>query len=218
MLLLHSFCAHRTHRTLLVFAAIFAVACGALPESEIPTGPDSAPVGELPEIPPDSTPGGIGGGATPTPTPDPNSTPSDNATPTPPPAPTPTPPPPSSSSCRLPAMPECGGPETQPGVYGCCREESSSLFASQVEQAQRIVFSTRPDLFNSAGRVIEDIPYTTAVAQELERMGLCATSGGPPDEVGVKNSNGFNEQYDVVLGSTQQPWTNHTVTCRPSRF
>ena len=60
--------------------------------------------------------------------------------------------------------------------------------------------------------------FLTAVAQELERMGLCATSGGPPDEVGVKNSNDFNEQYDIVLGSTQQPWTNHTVTCRPSRF
>ena len=114
-------------------------------------------------------------------------------------------------------MPECGGPESQPGVFGCCREESSSSFASQVEQAQARILSTRPDLFNN-GRVIEDSAYTTAVAQELERMGLCATSGGPPDEVGVKNSNDFNEQYDVVLGSTQQPWTNHTVTCRPSRF
>ena len=114
-------------------------------------------------------------------------------------------------------MPECGGPESQPGVFGCCREESNSSFASLVEQAQETILSTRPDLFNN-GRVIEDSAYTTAVAQELERMGLCATSGGPPDEVGVKNSNDFNEQYDVVLGSTQQPWTNHTVTCRPSRF
>ena len=114
-------------------------------------------------------------------------------------------------------MPECGGPESQPGVFGCCREESNSSFASQVEQAQATILATRPDLFNN-GRVIEDTAYTTAVAQELERMGLCATSGGPPDEVGVKNSNDSNEQYDVILGSTQQPWTNHTVTCRPARF
>ncbi len=114
-------------------------------------------------------------------------------------------------------MPECGGPETQPGVYGCCRDASSSNFASQVEQAQAVILSTRPDLFNG-NRVIEDADYTTAVAEELERMGFCATSGGPPDEVGIKTSNDFNEQYDVILGSTQRPWTNHTVTCRPSRF
>jgi hypothetical protein len=215
MFFLHSFWDGRTRRSLLVFGAVFLIACGALPEAEIPTAPDNAPVAELPELP-ESTPSGIGGNASPTPTP--TATPEDGATPTPPPPPTPSPPPPPvSGTCRLASMPECGGPESQPGVYGCCREESTSNFASQVAQAQARVLTNRPDLFNN-GRVIDDGAYTTAVAQELESMGYCATSGGPPDEVGIKTSNDYNEQYDVVLGSTQQPWTNHTVTCRPSRF
>lgn len=115
-------------------------------------------------------------------------------------------------------MPECGRPEGPKGVFGCCREESSSVFAARVEEAQEIVRRERPDLLDGS-RVRNEDQYVQAVARALEqRFGLCAKQGGPADEVGVKNSNSFNEQFDIVYGNGTVRPAGHTVTCRPARF
>ena len=74
-----------------------------------------------------------------------------------------------------------------------------------------------PELF-SGSRVVNDGSYAERVAEQLREMGLCAAVGPPEDEVAVKDVNDFSEQYDLVLGSTQEPWTAHAVTCRPARF
>ena len=139
------------------------------------------------------------------------------ATTTPVPTPTPEPTPTPIAACTLSAMPECGGPETRPGVFGCCREEEVEVFVDQVAVAQDAVRALHPELF-SGSRIVNDGDYAERVAEQLRTMGLCAAVGPPPDEVAVKDSNDFSEQYDIVLGSTQEPWTAHAATCRPARF
>src|SRR6185295_5871880 len=119
-------------------------------------------------------------------------------TPTPPPtgSPVPTPSPaasasPSAGSCNLSPMPD-GAP---------CRAESPS-FQTQVETAQADVKRTRPDLFEG-DRVRSEDAYVQEVARVLRTRGLCAAQGGPKDEVAIKSTNDWNDQYDIVLGSGQ---------------
>lgn len=96
-----------------------------------------------------------------------------------------------------------------------CRAESPS-FQAQVEAAQADVLRTRPDLFDGP-RVRSEDAYVQEVARVLRTRGLCAAQGGPKDEVAVKTTNDWNDQYDIVLGSLQT-WTSYQVTCRPARF
>jgi hypothetical protein len=147
-----------------------------------------------------------------------------NACPKPEPTPTA---PPTSSACKLPAMSECGAADTTGNpdgqrVWGCCREEEiRQVFVGKIEAAQAELERTRPDLFVAPKQIPvgSDKTYTTALAKLLtEKYGVCATSGGPEDEIGVKTGNGFSEQYDVVWGSQAGTWAHQTVSCRPARF
>ena len=151
-----------------------------------------------------------------TPTPSPTSSPSPSPTPsaTPTPAPTPSP---SSNACRLPAMPECGADEGPSGVFGCCRAEKTWAFGDAVEAALDTIQHERPELFDG-DRPKDQVAYIQGVAAILQRNGYCATPGGPEDEVAVKNSNSFSEQYDILLANGRIRHGGYTVTCRPARF
>lgn len=128
------------------------------------------------------------------------------ATPTPAPSASPTP---STQSCNLPAVNVDRPP---------CRPEPPPLFEAQVVRAQDQVRREHPELFDFQGKVISDQSYTGWVATTLRSYGLCAAAvGGAGDEVGVKNTNDFGEQYDIVTGA-RDTWTNYTVTCRPPLF
>jgi len=129
------------------------------------------------------------------------------ATPTPAPTPTPTP---SSASCNLPPV---------NNADSRCRPEPPPAFEADVVRAQDQVRREHPELFDSAGRVISGVAYTGWVATTLRTYGLCAAAvgGDGTDEVGVKTTNEWNEQYDIVTGS-RDTWTNYTVTCRPPIF
>ncbi len=153
--------------------------------------------------------------ASPTPTPTP--TPSPTPTPTPSPSATPTPSP-SAGACRLSSMAECGRAEGPKGVYGCCKEERDWEFGEIVERAIDKIQSERPQLFN--GDTVRDHnAYVRGVAEILQRdFGVCSKQGGPEDEVAVKNSNGFSEQFDILLSSGKIRRNGYTVTCRPARF
>jgi hypothetical protein len=160
--------------------------------------------------------------ASPSPSPSPSVTPTPTPTPTPIPTPTPTPTPTPSPSpsggCRLSSMAECGRAEGPKGVWGCCREERTQVFADDVERAIDKILQERPELFNG-DRPKDDNAYIQGVAKILERdFGYCAKQGGPEDEVGVKNSNGFSEQYDILLSNGRIRRFGYTVTCRPARF
>lgn len=184
---------------------LLAAACGRLPTGE--TEPFvERPAPSLPPIV----------ATTPTPTPSVGATPAPQPTAATP-APTPLPTPASGSSCRLAAMRECGGPEGPAGVYGCCRAESGQLFAEVVDQAIAQIQRERPSLF-SGNRVLDDDAYVQGVARILEQRGYCARQGGPEDEVGIKSSNSFSEQYDILFGNGTVRTGGYTVTCRPARF
>ena len=64
----------------------------------------------------------------------------------------------------------------------------------------------------------EDAFVAAVSAMLRQRFGLCSVTGGPADEVGVKNSNSFSEQFDIVFGNGTVRTGGHAVTCRPARF
>lgn len=145
------------------------------------------------------------------------------ATPTPAPSATPTPTPsatPGTQSCRLPSMPECAAPESPSGVFGCCRAERVDVFGSQVELAIRTVQKENPEWFDGGDRLLGNPDdYVIEVAYVLQqRFGVCAKPGPLDDEIAVKGSNDFSEQYDVLYSSGYVRLNGYEVTCRPARF
>jgi hypothetical protein len=172
------------------------VACKKLGEIDVPATNPNPPVGTLPSPPP------TGSVVVGVPNPSPTATPPPTSSPTASPAPTATP---SAGSCSLAPLPDGSS----------CQSETAS-FQAQVEAAQAVVLRTRPDLFDGS-RVRSEDAYVQEVARVLKTQGLCAAQGGPKDEVAVKTTNDWNDQYDIVL-SSGQTWTSYQVTCRPARF
>jgi hypothetical protein len=136
------------------------------------------------------------------------------ATPTPSPSPTPTASP-TTLSCTLPAA------TSDCRHDGCCRQQSDQL-GEFVEQAIRDVQAQRPEIFNGDEvlRFEDEDLVVELVARRLEqRYGLCAKPGSPvEDEVAVKNSNNFSEQFDILLANHRVNVHGYMVTCRPARF
>ena len=99
--------------------------------------------------------------------------------------------------------------------------EETPSFLVQVEEAQNEVWSTYgtdPAYFNEDGSVVDERQYCEAVAEVLRSYGFCAEAGGPADEVAVKVTNEWNDQYDLVNGATLQPHLLYAATPRPARF
>jgi hypothetical protein len=186
-----------------VGAAALLVGCQTITE-EAPTSP--SPVTLSPLVIP------VIAAATPAPTP----TPAPTATPAPTPTPTPEPSsPPSSFECSLPPS-----NPTSP----VCTDDSPQLYAA-VDTALTKVTEQNPSLFDFNDKkcdncyYVKDVDrYIEEVGKQLARQGLCMA--GDAEEIGVKKSNDFNEQYDILL-STQHmrrgPGSYRGV-CRPALF
>ena len=135
----------------------------------------------------------------------------------------PTPPLGTGLACGLPAMPECGGPEGPPGVYGCCRNEAGGRpdrgeFSLRVDEAITILMGERPDLFDGQ-RVRDRVAYVNGVARVMEqRFRVCCKAGVPGDEIGCKNTNSYSEQYDIYLSNERVRFGGFVASCRPARF
>ena len=185
-------------------AAVF-VGCNALREKLTPTEPTP------PEATPTPAPIAIPVILTPAPTPAPTATPAPRPTPTP----TPEAPPPSGGSCALP-------PSNNPNAP--CSMQSTS-FLGKVDKAITQVTEQQPTLFDVNNKVCENCYYvknpgkfTSAVIANLNAMGLCAHYDG--EELAVKNSNSFNDQYDILLssGHVRRGAGSYRATCQPSWF
>jgi hypothetical protein len=123
-------------------------------------------------------------------------------------------------------MPECGQPAGEgspggdpPGVYGCCTKEEGNpaQFRGIISQAIGKAQLEKPAIF-SGDTVLDRPAYVLAVAQILERdFGVCAKPGVPGDEIAIKNTNAYSEQYDIYT-QFQTTFTAYAVTCRPARF
>jgi hypothetical protein len=146
----------------------------------------------------------------PTPPPAPQAPPPapSNPAPAPPgatPAPPPAPPPPAGGSCSLPPGP---GPGTN------CPVEGPS-FLAEVDAAISQLMQQRPDIFNGTA-VVKHSEYMNGVVANLRARGLCAIVDSD-DEIAVKNTNTFSDQYDILL-STGHVRRAYTATCRPAWF
>ena len=185
-------------------AAVF-VGCNALREKLTPTEPTPA------EATPTPAPIAIPVILTTAPTPAPTATPAPRPTPTP----TPEAPPPSGGSCALP-------PSNNPNAP--CSMQSTS-FLGKVDKAITQVTQQQPGIFDANNKVCENCYYvknegkfTAAVISNLNAVGLCAYYDG--EELAVKNSNSFNDQYDILLssGHVRRGAGSYRATCNPSWF
>lgn len=130
-----------------------------------------------------------------------------------PPAPPPTTLPPASQGCGLPAS---GG--------GLCRYDLSA-FVPDVQRAIARVEREQPELFDFTQRndelsvlVRDQDRYHEAVVKALRDTGLCAIFDG--EEVAVKNTNDFSDQYDIITSNGFVRWGDgaYAATCQPAAF
>jgi hypothetical protein len=101
----------------------------------------------------------------------------------------------------------------------------SSSFLGQVDKAIAQVILQQPNWFDFNNKVCENCYYvknegkfTAAVIANLNAVGLCAYYDG--EELAVKNSNSFNEQFDILLysGHVRRGAGSYRSTCNPSWF
>jgi hypothetical protein len=187
---------------LLVAGLGFTLAgCNAISDQTTPTEPTSATPAPLaiPVVLP-----------TPTPTPKPTPTPTPDATP----APTPTPPPPA-GSCSLPA--------SNPSNPRCTDE--SPQFLNQMDTALTAVTTIHPEYFDFNDKKCDNCYYVknvdgylNGVIKQLNKQGVCAQYDG--EEMAVKNSNAFSEQWDILLasGHMRRGAGSYRGVCRPAVF
>ena len=143
--------------------------------------------------------------------------PAPTATPTPAPGsdPTPAPPPPSGGTCRL-------APSNTPDAP--CSMQSPS-FLGAVDKAINQVVDQQPSLFDMNQKTCENCyhvknedTFVSAVIKNLSAAGYCAYYDG--EELAVKNSNNFNDQYDILVasGHIRRGAGSYRSTCNPSWF
>ncbi len=183
--------------------AVCALAgCNALQEKLTPTEPTPTKATLAPLAVPVILP-------KPSPTPTPKPTPAPTPT-----APTPTPAP-TGGSCGLPPS---NNPEA-PCLMG------NSKFLGQVDKAITQVTQQQPGIFDFDDKKCENCYYvknpgkfTAGVVANLNAMGLCAYYDG--EELGVKNSNSFNDQFDILIssGHIRRGQGSYRATCHPAWF
>jgi hypothetical protein len=194
-------------RYALMVLVLVALSCKTQ-KVEIPdfTGP-SVGVGTIPLVSRSPLPA-------PTPAASPVASPAPAPNPTPTPASTPSPSGPT-SSCRL-------GPGSGDGD-NCRRGEPT--FLDKLESSIDYVVQTKPGLFDlndtkcpNCFRVKDPEAYVASLLAALEARGVCAHDDG--EELGVKNSNDFNDQYDVLTSEfyIRRGDGSYRSTCSPASF
>lgn len=191
---------------LVAVSVVLGAACKRIVE-ELPNGPTNNPAPS--PIPVVVVPVPIPTAPPPTQAPAPAPPSNPGPAPTPGTNPTPAPAPPQGGSCSLP-------PGNGPGSN--CPVESPS-FQSEVDAAITQLIQQRPDIFSGGGSspfVVKHDEYMNGVVANLRSRGLCAIVDSD-DEIAVKNTNSFNDQYDILL-STGAVRRAYTATCRPAWF
>jgi hypothetical protein len=98
---------------------------------------------------------------------------------------------------------------------GCNREEP--VFIEEVDSAITLLTRQRPDLFEGS-YVKSPGQYYIGVMANLEAKGFCVNWDG--EEIQIKNSNGFSEQYHTLTSSQQvrRGDASYRATCYPAAF
>ena len=187
---------------------LLIMGCSAI-EQRLPTQPSRSPSPPLPTLPPIAIPVIL---PKPAPTPTPAPTPSPGPTP----APSPTAaPPPTGGSCSL--------PPSNPAIPRCTDE--SALLYGPVDTALTRVTQERPEFFDFGDRKCDNCyfvknvdGYVAEVQKHLSAQGVCSYYDG--EELAVKRTNDYSEQYDILLASGQmrRGVGSYRGVCRPSWF
>jgi len=139
------------------------------------------------------------------------------ATPTP--APTPTP-------LALSVVPACSLPVSNPTSPEC--EKPAAQLGGAVNAAIDRVLAERPELFdfhdvNGGPKILDYKAYMTAVVAAIGEAGSCGKVDAE-GEIGIKNQNGFNEQWIIASRAGWNPPSGNWVirkyvgACWPSTF
>ena len=190
--------------------AVTILACTTITEEQparknpVPTGPEPIPVVVVP-----------------VPVPVPNApTPAPAATPTPNPAATPAPAP-----TQAPAAQSCPLPRGTGSGNNCPLQ--SPTFLKEVEAALTAVVAENPQWFDlkktrggcqNCYQILKADEYVNRVAELITKDGICGHYDG--EELAVKNSNSFNDQYDIFTsdGYIRRQLGSYRSTCRPAWF
>jgi hypothetical protein len=128
-------------------------------------------------------------------------------------APTPAPP-----SAATPAVFGCGLPRGAGNGHNCPRQ--APTFQREIDAAIDKVIADFPEFFDfSRGHgaglpAVVNVPqYVDEVVYNLRVMGLCALNDG--EEIAVKNSNDFNDQFDIIT-SDAFVRRSYRTTCYPA--
>jgi hypothetical protein len=194
-----------------VLVGLTVVACHTiteeLPQEQTPVTPATVPVRQAPIIVipvPTVTP--------PPAAPAPNNPSPNNTAPTPPPGGGGG----GGGSCALP-----------PGQFNENCTMQTQSFLNRVEAAIDEVIAGNPQFFNltrtrggcaNCYEVVNPTGYVNAVARAITRNGVCGYYDG--EELAVKNSNAFNDQYDILTsdGFIRRQGGAYRSTCRPAWF
>ena len=122
-------------------------------------------------------------------------------------------------------------PDAFPGSTSCnriglgsstsnCRKESPS-FQAEMQAAIDQLVAEQPQIFDSTDlglHVRSTGQFYVGIITKLDQKGLCAGFDG--EEVGVKNSNAFNDQYHLLTSKfiVNQNANSYEVTCFPAAF
>ena len=126
-------------------------------------------------------------------------------------------------------------PNNPPQTQGCslpagtwnenCSMQAQS-FLGRVEAAIDEVIATDPQAFDTTRTrgcancyfVRDPTHYVNRVAQAITRNGICGYYDG--EELGVKSSNAFNDQYDILTSDMfiRRQGGSYRSTCRPAWF
>jgi hypothetical protein len=104
----------------------------------------------------------------------------------------------------------CGLPRGSGNGVNCGFE--NTVFFGPVREAIARTMREHPEWF-AGEEVLEVGRYVDETVDNLRREGLCALNDG--EEVAVKNSNDFSEQFDII-SSRGAVIQIYTATCRPA--
>jgi hypothetical protein len=116
----------------------------------------------------------------------------------------------------LPPRTDCSLPSSR--EYACSRLDTP-VFLDLVEGAEDAVIAAHPELTDGQTVAQENWkPFYQAVIDDLRAKGYCAIFDG--EELAVKNSDEFNEQYHPILSSTtlRRGIGSYRSTCAPAAF
>jgi hypothetical protein len=133
------------------------------------------------------------------------------------PAPTPAPvSTPQAFSCPLPAMPDLHN--TCPKLTPELSQYVDNAIAATVKNHPEM-FDLHDDLFDGNYKVLDRSTYVKAVVDAIHAQGVCAVEEF--EEIAVKNTNAFNEQYNVWVstgGYIRKGPGAYVTTCFPAQF